>query len=101
MTDAEIKEWRAAIAKRNRETRRRRTSGQSSVRSAPTKPSWSPDRKTTVTGRSTAAGYGWAHQQQVRASWGSLVATGKVRCAPSGEPIQAREYRRNSHDHHR
>jgi hypothetical protein len=24
-----------------------------------------------VTGRTTAAGYGWAHQQQVRASWGS------------------------------
>ena len=52
------------------------------------------------TGTTTAAGYGWAHQQQVRASWGSLVATGKVRCAPSGEPIQPREHRRNSHDHH-
>jgi len=51
--------------------------------------------------RITAAGYGWAHQQQARASWGPLVATGKVRCAPSGEPIQPREHRRNSHDHHR
>jgi hypothetical protein len=54
-----------------------------------------------VTVGTTAAGYGWAHQQQARTSWGSLVATGKVRCAPSGEPIQPREHRRNSHDHHR